>query len=240
MREREEMKRQIKTYRDKLSNCEKHYKNAKNEIKQEKENSEKLFVEICLNEKTVETMNKTIKDLTSSIQENNEKINYLLTEKSKNAEIIRNLNDYIEKIELQIKEVPEFQKELKDLEDNYIKEINNKSDTIKKYETLLGFKNQNIDFLYEKILQVTKNNLSLDESQQELLKNIESMKLYSSKKITELERAKAGKSITSISNTNKDYSKMNLKFADKKTEEEFEIIKMENDIYKVNILLKLN
>jgi len=228
------MKRQIKTYRDKLSNCEKHYKNVKNELKLEKENSEKLFVEICLNEKIVEQMNKTIKDLTSSIQENNEKINYLLTEKSKNAEIIRNLNDYIEKIELQIKETSELQNEIKDLEDNYIKDINNKQDIIKKYENLLGFKNQNIEFLYEKIFQVTKNNLSLDDSQQELLKNIESLKLHSSKKITELERAKIGKAASSGSN--KDYNKMNLKFSDKKTEEEFELIKLENDNYKVKFI----
>ncbi len=69
MREREEMKRQIKNYRDKLSNCEKHYKNVKNELKSEKENSEKLFIEISLNEKIIEQMNKTIKDLTSSLQE---------------------------------------------------------------------------------------------------------------------------------------------------------------------------
>lgn len=231
MREREEMKRQIKTYRDKLSNCEKHYKNAKNELKLERENSEKLFVEICHNEKIVEQMNKSIKDLTSSIQENNEKISFLLTEKSKNAEIIRNLNDYIEKIELQIKNIPEVQKELKELEENYIKEINNRQDTIKKYESLLSFKNQNIEYLYEKVLQVTKNNLSLDESQQELIKNIENMKSYSSKKISDLERAKVGK--TATGNSNKDYSKMNLKFADKKTEEEFELIKLENDNYKV-------
>lgn len=231
MREREEMKRQIKTYRDKLSNCEKHYKNAKNELKLERENSEKLFVEICHNEKIVEQMNKSIKDLTSSIQENNEKISFLLTEKSKNAEIIRNLNDYIEKIELQIKNIPEVQKELKELEENYIKEINNRQDTIKKYESLLSFKNQNIEYLYEKVLQVTKNNLSLDESQQELIKNIENMKSYSSKKISDLERAKVGKAATG--NSNKDYSKMNLKFADKKTEEEFELIKLENDNYKV-------
>lgn len=231
MREREEMKRQIKTYRDKLSSCEKHYKNGKNELKLEKENSEKLFVEICLNEKIVEQMNKTIKDLTGSIQENNEKINYLLTEKSKSAENIRNLNDYIEKVELQIKEIPEFQKELKDLEENYHKEINNKLDTIKKYENLLAFKNQNIEFLYEKVFLVTKNNLSLDESQQEIMKNIETLKLHSSKKITELERAKIGKTVNT---SGKDYSKMNLKFADKKTEDEFELIKMENDNYKVN------
>ena len=231
MREREEMKRQIKTYRDKLSNCEKHYKNGKNELKLEKENSEKLFVEICLNEKIVEQMNKTIKDLTSSIQENNEKINYLLSEKSKSAENIRNLNDYIEKVELQIKEIPEFQKELKDLEDNYHKEINNKLDIIKKHENLLAFKNQNIEFLYDKVFLVTKNNLSLDESQQEMIKNIETLKLHSSKKITELERAKIGKG--TVNTSVKDYSKMNLKFTDEKTKEEFELIKMENDNYKV-------
>ena len=64
MREREEMKRQIKNYRDKLSNFEKHYKNVKNELKLEKENSEKLFVELSLNEKIIEQMNKTIKDIT--------------------------------------------------------------------------------------------------------------------------------------------------------------------------------
>ena len=236
MREREEMKRQIKNYRDKLSNFEKHYKNVKNELKLEKENSEKLFVELSLNEKIIEQMNKTIKDLTLSIQENNEKINYLLSEKSKNAEIIRNLNDYIEKFEMQIKETSELQLEFKELEENFIKEINNKQDIIKKYENLLGFKNQNIEFLYEKILLVTKNNLSLDESLQELLKNIETFKSQSSKKITELERAKIGKGICgnySGSSTNKDYSKINLKFLDKNTEEEFELIKMENENFKV-------
>jgi chromosome segregation ATPase len=236
MREREEMKRQIKNYRDKLSNCEKHYKNVKNELKSEKENSEKLFIEISLNEKIIEQMNKTIKDLTSSLQENNEKINYLLSEKSKSAEIIRNLNDYIEKIEMQIKETSELQLEFKELEDNFIKEINNKQDIIKKYENLLGFKNQNIEYLYEKILLVTKNNLSLDDSLQELLKNIEMFKTQSTKKITELERIKIGKNVTGSysASSNKDYNKMNLKFLDKNTEEEFELLKMENENYKVN------
>lgn len=231
MREREEMKRQIKTYRDKLSNCEKHYKSLKNELKLEKENSEKLFVEICLNENIVEQMNKTIKDLNSSIQENNEKINFLLTDKSKNTEIIRNLNDYIEKIETQIKDIPDVHRELKEIEDNYQKEINNTQESIKKYENLISFKNQNIDFLFEKISLVTKNNISLDESYQELLKNFESFKSIYSKKITDLERAKMGKSMTS--SIRKDYSKMNLKFSEKKTEEEFEIMKMENENYKV-------
>ena len=71
----------------------------------------------------------------------------------------------------------------------------------------------------------------MDESQQELLKNVEALKLHSSKKITELERAKIGKA--NVNTSSKDYSKMNLKFADKKTEEEFELIKLENDNYKV-------
>lgn len=228
MREREEMKRQIKTYRDKLSNCEKYYKNTKNELKSEKENSEKLFLEICLNEKIIEQMNKNVKDLTISLKESNEKISFLLTEKSKNAEIIRNQNDYIEKIELQIKEISEVEKEFRTLEENYQKEINLKEDIIKKMENFLSFKNQNIDFLYDKIQQVTKNNLSLDNSQQELLKNFESMKSYTSKKIYELEKNNMGKGVLQ-----RDYNKLNLKFPDRKTEEEFEIIKMENENYKV-------
>ncbi len=49
MREREKMSRQIKSYKEKYTNCGKNYLSLKSELKTEKENIEKLLLEINLN-----------------------------------------------------------------------------------------------------------------------------------------------------------------------------------------------
>lgn len=231
MREREEMKRQIKSYKDKYTNCEKSYRSLKSDLKLEKENSEKLFMEIVLNEKGTEQMNKTIKELTNSIQENNEKIAFLLNEKQKNTETIRNLNDYIEKLESEIKDISEIDKEMQNMEENFLKELNTKQEVIKKLEMLVKFKNSNIDALYVQITQLTKENLSLNNSNSELVKTIESLKTKNSKKITELQM----KLEKSMPQQRREFTKNNMVFADKNAEDEFEIMKLENDTYRVRI-----
>lgn len=224
------MKRQIKSYRDKYANSEKNYRTLKSELKQETENSEKLFMEIVLNEKGTEQMNKTIKELTTSLQENNEKIGFLLSEKSKNTETIRNLNDYIEKLELESKDISDLEKEIKNMEENFLKELNIHKDTVRRLENFIQYKNGNIDELFNHITQLTKDNLSLTYTNSDLLKTIENLKTKNAKKITDLE-----KKCLSLyrSNQKKDINKPNYIFADKKAQDEFELLKLENDIYKV-------
>lgn len=229
MREREEMKRQIKSYKDKYTNCEKSYRIIKSDLKMEKENSDKLFMEIVLNEKGIEQMNKTIKELTQSINENNEKIGFLLNEKLKNTEIIRNLNDYIKKLESEYKDISDFQKEIHIIDENYLKEIKLKQDIIKKLEQLIKFKNSSIDILYYRINQLTRENVSLNNSNIELVKTIDSLKTKTSKKITELQL----KLEKSAPIQKREYSNKNLVFSDKKSEDEFELLRLENDTYKV-------
>jgi len=229
MREREEMKRQIKSYKDKYTNCEKSYRSLKTDLKVEKENSEKLFMEIVLNEKGTEQMNKTIKELTNSIQENNEKIAFLLNEKQKNTETIRNLNNYIEKLESEIKDISEIDKEMLNLEENFLKELNTKHEIIKKLEMLVKFKNSNIDALYNQISQLSKENLSLSNSNSELIKIIDLIKNKNAKKITELQL----KLEKSNPMQRREFNKTNMIFSDKKTEDEFEMLKLENDTFRV-------
>lgn len=229
MREREEMKRQIKSYKDKYTNCEKNYRSLKSDLKMEKENSEKLFMEIVLNEKGTEQMNKTIKEQTISIQENNEKITFLLNEKQRNTETIRNLNDYIEKLEGEIKDISEIDKEMQNMEENFLRELNTKQEIIKKLEMLVKFKNSNIDALYNQITQLTKENMSLNYSISELSKSIDNLKSKNSKKITDLQ-LKLEKSVPA---QRRDFNKSNMLFTDKKAEDEFELLKLENDTYKV-------
>jgi len=232
MREREEMKRQIKSYKDKYTNCEKNYKIIKGDLKMEKENSDKLFMEIVLNEKGIEQMNKTIKELTQSINENNEKIGFLLNEKLKNTEIIRNLNDYIKKLESEYKDISDFEKEINIIDENFIKELKLKQDIIKKLEQLIKFKNSNIDILHYRITQLTRENFSINNSNIELVKTIDSIKNKTSKKITDLQ-LKLEKS-TPIQK--REYSNKNLVFPDKKAEDEFELLRLENETYKVFII----
>ncbi len=228
MREREEMKRQIKSYKDKYTNCEKNYRSLKSELKMEKENIEKLLLEINLNEEGTEQMNKTIKDLTNTIQENNEKIAFLLNEKLKNTETIRNLNDYIEKLESEIKDISEIDKEIQNMQNNFLKELSIKQEVINKLEILVQFKNSNIEALYNKINNLTKENLTLNNSNLEVIKTIDTLKSKNAKKISDLqlkiERAPIQK---------RDFDKNNIVFTDKKAEDEFELLKLENDTYKV-------
>jgi chromosome segregation ATPase len=231
MREREEMKRQIKSYKDKYTNCEKNYRSLKSDLKMEKENSEKLFMEIVLNEKGTEQMNKTIKELTNSIQENNEKIAFLLNEKQKNTNTIRNLNDYIEKLESEIKDISDFDKEMQNMEENFLKELNTKQEIINKLEMMVKFKNSNIDALYDQISLLTKESLSFSNSNSELMKTIDSLKTKNSKKITELQL----KLEKSVPNQRREFNKSNMVFSNKNTEDEFELLKLENDTYKVII-----
>jgi chromosome segregation ATPase len=229
MREREEMKRQIKSYKDKYTNCEKNYRSLKSDLKMEKENSEKLFMEIVLNEKGTDQMNKTIKELTNSIQENNEKIAFLLNEKLKNTDTIRNLNDYIEKLEGEIKDISEIDKEMLNMEESFLKELNTKQEIIKKNEMLVIFKNSNIDALYDQINQINNENLSLNNSNSELLKTVDTLKTKNVKKITELQL----KLEKSVPNQRREFNKSNMVFSDKQAEDEFEFLKLENDTYKV-------
>jgi chromosome segregation ATPase len=231
MREREEMKRQIKSYKDKYTNCEKNYRSLKSDLKMEKENSEKLFMEIVLNEKGTEQMNKTIKELTNSIQEINEKIAFLLNEKQKNTDTIRNLNDYIEKLESEIKDISEIDKEMQNMEENFLRELNTRQEVIRKLETLVKFKNSNIDALYDQISQLTKENLSLKNSISDLVKTIDTLKTKNSKKITELQ-VKLEKSVP---NQRRELNRSNMIFSNKESENEFEYLKLENDIYKVKM-----
>ena len=231
MREREEMKRQIKSYKDKYTNCEKNYRSLKSDLKMEKENSEKLFMEIVLNEKGIEQMNKTIKELTNSIQENNEKIAFLLNEKQKNTDTIRNLNDYIGKLESEIKDISEIDNEMLSMEENFLKELNTKQEIIKKLEMLIKFKNSSIDALYGQITQLTKENFSFNNSNSELLKTIDTLKTKNSKKITELQL----KLEKSVPIQRREFNKNNMVFSNKKEEDEFELLKLENDTYKVKI-----
>jgi len=229
MREREEMKRQIKSYKDKYTNCEKNYRSLKSDLKIEKENSEKLFMEIVLNEKGTGQMNKTIKELTNSIQENNEKIAFLLNEKLKNTDTIRNLNDFIEKLEGEIKDISEIDKEMLNMEESFLKELNTKQEIIKKNEMLVIFKNSNIDALYDQINQINMENLSLNNSNSELLKTVDTLKTKTVKKITELQL----KLEKSVPYQRREFNKSNMVFSDKQAEDEFEFLKLENDTYKV-------
>lgn len=235
IKEREKMKRDLKKKDEKISMLEKFNKDLKTELQAERENCEKFIVELEVNEKGLDELNKKLKTMTIQLSEKDEKIAKMTNEKIKDMNTIKLLNDERDSMDKRIKDLEEIKEDyivyLKKIENN----LNHQTEINNKLQEESNIKGNQIELLNKEMSKLTKK---LEQS----IKSQENTELALKKSTTELakhagnyEQMRAKYEELFKLKNNNELGKQSTEGFDEKTIKELEILRLENEKYKVII-----
>lgn len=172
----------LKKKEDKISYLKKILDKTEGDLKTERENSEKLIMELEVNENGLEDLNKKIKSLTLQLQEANEKIARMTNEKLKDMNTMKTLNESKEILELKNKETQSLLENYKDFTHKLESELNVEKESLLQLEKEIKRKDEEILSLQKEMEKAAVNEentkmiynqclMQLKESQRNSVKN---------------------------------------------------------------------
>jgi hypothetical protein len=190
IREREEMKRSIASKKEAIVKHEAKIKSLKAEIQAKDEANERLINDMVLNEQGLEELNKKNKEQLICIQDNTEKIAKMTNEKSKDLHTIKLLNEVKEILDKRLRDQEDMIQTLMEINKKNEYDISVMKDIKIKEEQEMKLKNDELESLKKRYIDIHKNNEELRNKYDEINNALKVSQANSSKHLVQYEQLK--------------------------------------------------